>query len=267
MTISPSPSTVAVRNHVDRIAATGVTVSFGGVEALHDVTFTALPGQLRGLIGPNGAGKTTLFDVISGFRRPAAGQVWMDGGEITSCSAMQRARRGMRRTFQRQQVFSWLSVEDNVVAALEWEGGGGGILADLVRAPSRMRIEKVRRERAHEIIEACGLARVERTPVGTLPIGTARLVELARAMVSEPKVLLLDEPTSGLSAEECRQVARIVSEYRQRSQCTVVLVEHDLEFVMGLCEAVSVLDAGRLIFDGSPEDARRDAGVKTAYLG
>jgi branched-chain amino acid transport system ATP-binding protein len=268
MAISPSPTPAsAAPDHTDRIVAAGVTVHFGGLIALQDVSLSVPSGQVRGLIGPNGAGKTTLFDVISGFRQPAAGQVWMDGEEITRRTAMQRARLGMRRTFQRQQVFSWLSVEDNVLTALEWEGGGGGILADLLGAPSRTRIERTRRDRARDLIEMCGLGGLERIAVGSLPIGKARLVELARALVSEPKVLLLDEPTSGLSPEECRQVARIVSDYRERSHSTVILVEHDLEFVMGLSDAVSVLEAGRVIFDGGPQEARRDPDVKRAYLG
>jgi branched-chain amino acid transport system ATP-binding protein len=257
----------AAAEPADRIAATGVTVRFGGVIALRDVSVAVPAGQVRGLIGPNGAGKSTLFDVISGFRRPTAGSVSMDSQDITAWSPMRRARNGMRRTFQRQQVFSWLDAEDNILVALEWEGGGGGLLADLVAAPTREKIEQRRRERARELIETCGLGDVAGIPVGTLPIGKARLVELARALVSDPRVLLLDEPTSGLSPAECRQVARIVTEYCGRSNCTVILVEHDLEFVMGLCEVISVLETGQMIFDGSPEEARTDPGVRRAYLG
>jgi branched-chain amino acid transport system ATP-binding protein len=262
-----SPLSSPVAPHPARITVSGITVRFGGVIALEDVSLAVAPGEIRGLIGPNGAGKTTLFDVISGLRRPAAGKVSLDGADITRWSAMRRARRGVRRTFQRQQLFSWLTVEDNVVAALEWESGGGGAIADLFASPSRTRLERRRRDSAAAAIQMCRLEDSAKAVAGTLPIGKARLVELARGLVSRPSVLLLDEPTSAMSAQECRQVARIVADYRASTGCTVLLVEHDLEFVMGLCDAVTVLDGGRVIFDGPSQEARQDADVRKAYLG
>ena len=153
---------------------------------------------MLGLIGPNGAGKTTLFDVISGVRSPDTGRVTASAARRHIVHRRSPARRGLRRTFQRVQTFGWLTVEDNVLTALEWRGGGGGMLADLVALPTRRRRERDRRARVEEVLEQCGLTAVRNDPAGSLPIGLARMVELARAIVDAPKVLLLDEPTSGL---------------------------------------------------------------------
>jgi branched-chain amino acid transport system ATP-binding protein len=183
-----------------------VTVRFGGIVALSDVSLAATHGEVLGLIGPNGAGKTTLFDVVSGVRSPDRGRIILGGDDVTGQSAVARARRGLRRTFQRVQTFGWLSVEDNVLSALEWRGGGGGFLADLVSFPTRRRRERERRTRVAEVLEQCGLSAVAKEPSGSLPIGLARMLEVARAVVDPPKVLLLDEPTSGLDETEAVRV-------------------------------------------------------------
>src|SRR5262245_28080375 len=149
------------------LALEGVSVRFGGKAALHDVSLAVDTGEVLGLIGPNGAGKTTLFDVISGVRYPDAGRVFLGGRDLTRANAVRRARWGLRRTFQRVQTFGWLSVEDNVLSALEWEGGGGGIIGDPVAFPTRKRREKQRRARADEVIELCGLGAVRREPSGS----------------------------------------------------------------------------------------------------
>ncbi len=165
------------------LSLSGITVRFGGITALQDVDLQLESGEVRGLIGPNGAGKTTLFDVISGIRLPDAGRVKLDDDDVTRLSAVRRARRGLRRTFQRVQTFGWLSVEDNVLAALDWNGGGGGLVADLVSFPTRRARETKRRERVDEVLEVCGLTAVRRESAGSLPIGLGRMVELARAIV------------------------------------------------------------------------------------
>ena len=170
------------------LRAVDVSVRFGGVVALNGVNLDARPGEVLGLIGPNGAGKTTLFDVLSGIRPPTSGRiVFYEGVDITKRSPTWRSRHGIRRTFQRQQMFGWLTVEENVLVALEWRGGGGGLVADLVALPTRRRRERDRRRQADEVLELCGLVDVRTQPAGKLPIGRARMVEMARAIVDEPK--------------------------------------------------------------------------------
>jgi branched-chain amino acid transport system ATP-binding protein len=249
------------------LAVDQVTVRFGGVVAVDDVTFAVPEGEIRGLIGPNGAGKTTLFDIITGVRQPSAGKILLDGQDITGRSAVWRSRHGVRRTFQRQQPFGWLSVEDNIVAALDWRGGGGGIVADLLGLPSRRRRDHARRDRAREVMETCGLVDVREVPAGLLSIGRARMVELARAIADPPRLLLLDEPTSGLEEHEAENLADIVRQLRASAECAVLLVEHDVAFVMALCDRITVLNLGEVIAGGTPGEVSSDPLVRSAYLG
>jgi ABC-type branched-subunit amino acid transport system ATPase component len=249
------------------LALENVGVRFGGISALSGVDLTVADGAVWGLIGPNGAGKTTLFDVISGVRTPNEGRVWFRGANVTRTSAVARARRGLRRTFQRVQTFGWLSVEDNVLAALEWRGGGGGMLADIAHFPTRRARERSRRERVGEVLEQCGLTAVRADPVGSLPIGLARMVELARAIVDEPKLLLLDEPTSGLDEREAERLVEQLQLLRASSTCAVILVEHDMSFVMEQCDTIAVLELGQVIATGAPKEIQADPLVRAAYLG
>jgi branched-chain amino acid transport system ATP-binding protein len=249
------------------LEATGITVRFGGVMALNGVSLAFPADQICGLIGPNGAGKTTFFDTISGIRSPTAGTVVYDGADITGRSVTWRARHGIRRTFQRQQTFGWLSVEDNVIAALEWRGGGGGLIADLVRAPTRLKVEERRRKRAKEVLELCGIADIANAPAASLPLGKARLAEMARAIVDHPRVLLLDEPTSGLEEVEVESFGTSVRAVRDEHRCAVVLVEHDVGFVMRVSDRVVALDLGAVMADGTPEQVRNDRAVAQAYFG
>jgi ABC-type branched-subunit amino acid transport system ATPase component len=172
----------------------------------------------------------------------------------------------LRRTFHRVQTFGWLSVEDNVLTALDWRGGGGGMLADLVAFPTRRRRERERRERAERVLEQCGLTAVRKDAAGSLPIGLARMLELARAIVDEPQLLLLDEPTSGLDETEAERLGERIAEIRS-GDCAVVLVEHDIGFVMRQCDRVVVLDLGEVLAVGTPEAIRADPTVRAAYLG
>jgi branched-chain amino acid transport system ATP-binding protein len=266
--------TTVERAHVDRPAGDGivlaldaVSVHFGGIAALTGVDLAVDAGDVCGLIGPNGAGKTTLFDVVSGVRIPDTGRVMLDGGEITRWPAARRARAGLHRTFQRVQTYGWLSIEDNVLAALEWRGGGGGLAADLVGSPTRRRRERERRERVAHVLELCGLTAVARERAGSLPMGLARMVELARAIVDPPRVLLLDEPTSGLGDTEMARLGERIRAIQTEESCAVLLVEHDVGFVMEQCDRIVVLNLGEVIAVGGPKEIQADAAVRTAYLG
>jgi ABC-type branched-subunit amino acid transport system ATPase component len=244
-----------------------ISVRFGGINALSGLGFDARRGEVLGIIGPNGAGKTTLFDVISGVRAPNEGTVVLAGHDITSTSSTQRARHGLRRTFQRVQAFGWLTVEDNVLAALEWHGGGGGFIADLAYFPTRRRREKERRRRVDEVLERCGLTAVRKELAGSLPIGVARMVELARAIVDEPKLLLLDEPASGLDETEIVRLGEQIQAVRDNTGCTVLLVEHNAGFVMQQSDRVVVLSLGTMLAQGLPSEVQRNQAVRDAYLG
>jgi branched-chain amino acid transport system ATP-binding protein len=244
-----------------------VTVRFGSVVAVDGVSLSANRGEVCGLIGPNGAGKTTLFDVISGVRRPDTGRVRLDGRDVSSMRSSERARIGLRRTFQRVQVFGWLTVEDNVLAAMEWRGGGGGILGDLVGFRPRRRRERERRALTCIALERCGLMDVKDEPAGSLPIGLARMVEFARATVEAPRLLLLDEPASGLDEAEAERLGQLIQAVRAEAGCSVVVVEHNAGFIMEHCDRVIVLAVGSVLVEGSPEQVRNDPVVRAAYLG
>jgi branched-chain amino acid transport system ATP-binding protein len=240
------------------LEARDVAVRFGGVVALDGVSLTAREGEICGLIGPNGAGKSTLFDVISGTRRPNQGEVVLGGTTVTARSSAWRARRGVRRTFQRQQVFGWLTVEDNVRVALEWRRAKSPWSDPLGRA------ERGRRARVDEVVEMCGLEPVRDQYAGALSIGLARMTELARAVVEVPRVLLLDEPTSGLDHEETELLSQVLRNLREQG-CAIVLVEHDIEFVMEMSDRVFMLDLGRMLVDGTPAELRDNPVVLAAY--
>ncbi|WP_156722140.1 ABC transporter ATP-binding protein [Streptomyces apocyni] len=249
------------------LEARDVGVRFGGVRALSGVSLGVRAGEVCGLIGPNGAGKTTLFDVVSGIRRPDAGRVLLDGADITRRSPVWRARHGMRRTFQRQQLFGQLTVADNLLVAQEWRGGGGGLAADMLAAPSRRSRAAARAERATAVLRACGLASLADSSAGALPVGRARMVELARALADPPRVLLLDEPASGMTADERVQLSAVIRRLADEQGCAVLLVEHNVAFVMELCARVVVLDLGAVLAEGTAAEVRADAAVRDAYLG
>ncbi|MFD4371352.1 ABC transporter ATP-binding protein [Streptomyces sp. NPDC058486] len=234
--------------------ASGIDVRFGGVHALRGVTVSVRPGEICGLIGPNGAGKTTLFDVLSGMRRPDAGAIAYDGTDITRRPPAWRARHGIRRTFQRQQLFGQLTVADNLVVAQDWRGG--------LRPGARRH-----QERAAAVLHACGVDALAGTYAGGLPVGQARMVELARALADPPRVLLLDEPASGTTAEERRRLAAVIRRTAEEEHCAVLLVEHNVAFVMELCSRVVVLDLGRVLTEGTPAEVHAHPAVREAYLG
>ena len=224
---------------------TGASVRFGGLMALSNVTMSAEARQITGLIGPNGAGKTTLFNVINGLQVPQSGRVILDGHDVTNTSAYKRARLGLARTFQRLEVFDSLTVRENIQVAAESKGD----MAEVDR-----------------VIDLVGLREVADAPVDTLPTGLARLVELCRVVATRPKVLLCDESSSGLTDEETRVVGSVIRRVAAEG-VAVLLVEHDMSFVMGTCDVIYVLNLGVKIAKGTPAEIQGNGEVRVAYLG
>jgi branched-chain amino acid transport system ATP-binding protein len=231
-----------------------VSVSFGGLQALSEVSIDVQVGHVTGLIGPNGAGKTTLFNVVTGLLGPNSGRVELDGRDITRRKPHQRARLGIGRTFQRLETFGSLTARENVLVAAEMRRGWSH---DRKRSPGVI---------ADEILERVGLQAVAEARVDRLPTGTARLVELGRALATQPRVLLLDEPSAGLNESETATLGTLLREVAG-SGLAVLLVEHDMSFVMGTCERIHVLDFGRIISVGTPTEVQGDHTVRAAYLG
>ncbi|TDC71725.1 ABC transporter ATP-binding protein [Actinomadura sp. GC306] len=231
----------------------GVTVRFGGNTALLDVGLTVEPGRVTGLIGPNGAGKTTMFNCITGMQPVASGSILFEGEDITGLGPGRRARMGMARTFQRLELFLSLSVRDNVRVA-----------GDIVRANTRRRID-VEAE-TDRVLELAGLADIADENVAAIPTGRARVVEVARALMTRPRLLLLDEPASGQTEHESERFAELLRGLAGDG-IAVCLVEHDLPLVMSLCSTVHVLDHGTLIASGTAAEVRRSPEVIAAYIG
>jgi branched-chain amino acid transport system ATP-binding protein len=230
----------------------GVTVHFGGVRALDDVGLDVEPGAVTGIIGPNGAGKTTLFDVLTGLLRPSRGRIRLEGRDVTSASPHRRARLGIARTFQRLELFGSLTVFENVLLAAEVSQRSG-------RAGEARRF-------AGEVVERFGLGVLAGVPADVLPAGTARLLEVARALATRPRLLLLDEPGAGLDPTERATFADLLDGV-PGDGTGVVLVEHDMVLVMRSCQRLHVLDHGQLIASGSPVQIQADPRVRRAYLG
>jgi branched-chain amino acid transport system ATP-binding protein len=231
----------------------GVSVRFGGLMAVDTVSLAAEAGRVTGLIGPNGAGKTTTFNVITGLQAPTKGRVLIDGEEIGHLAPHKRARRGMARTFQRLELFGVLTARENVMAA----------------ASMSARYRKGKETPAAiaaRLLARVGLTGVADVPAGRLPTGQGRLVELARALATQPRLLLLDEPASGQDDQETHHFAGLLRELAAEG-LAVLLVEHDMGLVMSVCDYLYVLDFGRLLADGTPDEVRRHPDVLAAYLG
>ena len=233
------------------------SVRFGGVQALKDLSLECPSGRVTGLIGPNGAGKTTLFNVVTGLQRPDSGRVLLDDRDLTRMPAQRRARAGLARTFQRLEVFGSLSVRENVLLAAELQQGLRGGLLRRGDDPGAV---------ADMLLARVGLTALAGSQAGSLPTGSARLLELARALATSPSVLLLDEPGSGLSEHETRALGDLLVSLAEDGMA-VLLVEHDVELVMRVCQHVYVMDFGELLREGAPALVQADSRVQAAYLG
>jgi branched-chain amino acid transport system ATP-binding protein len=234
-----------------------VTVRFGGVTAVRDATLSAGAGQVTGLIGPNGAGKTTLFNVITGLQAPTSGTVRLSGEDITRRATHERARRGIARTFQRLEAFGSLSVWENVLVAAEIHRQQG---------LRRRRQRETPAQVTERLLRRVGLDRYASRPADAVPTGIARLLELARALALDPRLLLLDEPSSGLSTTETGSFGDLLRELAGEGRA-VLLVEHDMDLIMRVCDRIHVLNFGEVIASGTPAEIRADPGVQRAYLG
>jgi ABC-type branched-subunit amino acid transport system ATPase component len=248
------------------LEAEGVTVRFGGVVALDAVSLRVPRGGFVGLVGPNGAGKTTLFGALSGLVRPRAGRVRLAGIDVTRASPQRRARLGLARTFQRIELFAELTVREHVVIAHRThERRDRRFLTDLVGLGSRT--TSAEDELVDGVLSVLGLEPVADRPAAFLPLGTGRLVEVARALATQPAVVLLDEPTSGLDRTDVDRLAETLRRSRRELGVAFVLVEHNVEFVLGLAEHITVLDFGHVIESGPPAHVRASEAVHAAYLG
>jgi branched-chain amino acid transport system ATP-binding protein len=244
----------------------GVTVRFGGVTALDTISMELLEGEFVALIGPNGAGKTTLFNVLSGIQRPAAGDILYRSRSISALDPSERARQGIGRTFQTPQAFGSLTVLDNLLLP-GWLPRFGGVLTDLIPVPGSGLARRAARDRARGVAALLGIEdTLDRYP-GELPLGKRRLIELARALCAEPRLLLLDEPASGLDAEETGRFAELLLRVRDIFKLTVLLVEHDMQLVLGVADYLYVLNFGKLLAQGDPAAVVSDPVVVAAYLG
>ncbi len=243
----------------------GIGIHFGGLRAVDNVSFTAEEGQITAIIGPNGAGKTTLFNLIAGFYTPTEGQVYFEGKDITGVKTFRRTDMGLTRTFQNINLFKDLSVMDNVLVGLHCKTKCDPISA-MLKLPNQRREEKRSREQVMETLAFLGLDHVAEEKAGSLSYGMQKNLEIARAMVSHPKVILLDEPASGLNTSDLDSLSKRVVDIRN-SGITVVLIEHKMDVVMTISDKIIVLNFGKKIADGTPEEVSHDQGVIEAYLG
>ena len=243
-----------------------LSISFGGLKAVDDFSITIEKGQLYGLIGPNGAGKTTIFNLLTGVYKPDGGRILLDGKDITGHKAIQINQAGIARTFQNIRLFKELSVLDNVKVGLH-NHHEYSTLSGILRLPSYYKVEKERDERAMELLKVFDLDKEFDYKASNLPYGKQRKLEIARALATEPKLLLLDEPAAGMNPNETAELMKTIRFVRDHFDMTVLLIEHDMKLVSGICERLTVLNFGHMLAEGPTSEVLSNPEVIKAYLG
>jgi branched-chain amino acid transport system ATP-binding protein len=238
---------------------------FGGLHVINNVSFTCRPGIVKGIIGPNGAGKTTLFNIVAGAFRPFSGRISFENRALTGLAPHQVAARGISRTFQATRLFPRMTVLENVMVGMHTRARNGffsGLAGPLITRREEARV----RDSCRNVLDSLGIPGLADRGAGDLPFGRQRVVELARALAAQPKLLLLDEPACGLNPRETEEMSALIAGIRDRGT-TVLVVEHDMSLVMGICDEVLVLSSGRMIAEGTPRDIQGNAEVVSVYLG
>ena len=243
-----------------------ITISFGGLVAVNDVSFAIPPRSIVSLIGPNGAGKTTFFNVLTGLYEATQGTVYLDGRDVTTVKPHRRAALGMARTFQNIRLFGLMTAEENVMVAMH-SHLRAGVFSTILRTPGQRAEERAARDTARELLDYVGIGKSEGELARNLSYGDQRRLEIARAMALRPKVLLLDEPTAGMNPQESANFNDFVHRVRDERDVSVLLIEHDMSVIMRISERITVLDRGNLIAEGTPDDIRNNQTVIEAYLG
>ena len=241
-------------------------ISFGGLKAVDELTLTIEKGQLYGLIGPNGAGKTTAFNLLTGVYKPTEGNFFLDGEKLTGASTIEINKKGIARTFQNIRLFKQLSVLDNVKLGLH-NDYKYGTAAGIFRLPAYFKTEKAMNEKAESLLEVFGLADAKNLLSANLPYGKQRKLEIARALATSPKLLLLDEPAAGMNPNETQELMDTIEFVRENFDMTVLLIEHDMRLVAGICEELTVLNFGTVLAQGKTKDVLNNPEVIKAYLG
>jgi ABC-type branched-subunit amino acid transport system ATPase component len=247
------------------LKVTGITKVFGGHTALEEVSFSVPKGSITGIIGPNGAGKTTLFNIVSGLYTQTSGQVFLDEKDISFLATEKLADLGLVRTLQNVELFGQMTVLENVMVGLHTRSRSG-FLSCAFKFPRQVREEKNIKEKAFHWLEFTGLSNLADLSADSLPFGKGRVLEISRALAVEPRIILMDEPAAGLNSRETVELAGLIRRIKELG-ITVVLVEHDMELVMDICESIIVLNLGKILTCGTPREIQENEAVIAAYLG